>query len=125
MHQSVFVSFDCDRDRALKTALISQAGNLDAPFKIEYSSVRREGSGWRAETLARIERSDQLIVVCGANTDTAPGVNEELAMARATGIPYFLLAGGPGASKPSAAAWTDRVYKWTWDNLKSLVEGRR
>jgi hypothetical protein len=46
-------------------------------------------------------------------------------MARDTGIPYFLLAGGPGTSKPSAAAWTDRVYKWTQDNLKSLIEGQR
>jgi hypothetical protein len=27
--------------------------------------------------------------------------------------------------KPLAALSTDKIYKWTWDNLKSLVSGGR
>ena len=41
--------------------------------------------------------------------------------------PYFLLAGraGGGNKKPTAALDTDKMYSWTWDNLKTLIAGGR
>lgn len=41
--------------------------------------------------------------------------------------PYFLLAGRAdgGNKKPKAALSTDKMYEWTWDNLKNLIGGAR
>jgi hypothetical protein len=54
-------------------------------------------------------------------------VSEEIKMARAAGVPYFLLAGyaDKTCTKPTAAAQDDKLYNWTWPNLKSLVGGGR
>jgi hypothetical protein len=50
----------------------------------------------------------------------------ELSIAMEEGIPYFLLAGyQEGSVKPISARSTDKMYNWTWDNLKALVGGSR
>lgn len=57
--------------------------------------------------------------------NTATGVDHEIEMARELGKPYFLLAlYDPGSNKPKAAA-SDKLYKWTWDNLEKLIHGNR
>jgi len=68
-----------------------------------------------------------VIVICGKHTDTATGVNAEIRIARDEEKPYFLLAGRAdgGNKKPTAALDSDKMYKWTWDNLKSLIAGNR
>jgi hypothetical protein len=66
-------------------------------------------------------------VICGHYTDTAVGVSAELEIARAEGKPYFLLAGRASGvnKKPASALSADKIYKWTWDNLKTLIAGGR
>jgi len=66
-------------------------------------------------------------VICGKNTDTATGVATEVAIAQELGKPYFLLAGysDGGNVRPTTALASDKMYKWTWENLKTLVEGGR
>ena len=66
-------------------------------------------------------------MICGEHTHTATGVNAEIGIAREEGRPYFLLNGRPNGTyaKPTAALATDKVYKWTWDNLKKLIAGGR
>lgn len=125
MAQRVFVSFDYDHDNDLKNLLIGQARNPDSPFKVEDWSIKVASSGWRADARNRISRSDQVIVLCGEHTDSASGVNVEVELARELGIPYFLLAGRNGAVKPTSALSADKLYNWTWPNLKSLIEGNR
>ncbi len=68
-----------------------------------------------------------MIVICGRNTDTATGVAIELSIAQEEDKNYFLLAGYSDGSrkKPTSAKSSDKVYKWTWDNLKDLIHGRR
>jgi hypothetical protein len=48
-------------------------------------------------------------------------------IARAEKTPYFLLAGysDGGNKKPAAALDHDKMYRWTWDNLKKLIGGVR
>jgi hypothetical protein len=76
---------------------------------------------------ARIRRVDQVAVICGKHTDTATGVNAEIRLARDENTPYFLLAGhsDDSSKKPTAALDSDSVYKWTWENLATLVTGGR
>jgi hypothetical protein len=124
---AVFISYDYDHDAFLKEALVGQAKNDDSPFFIEDWSIKVESVDWRENARSRITRADQVAVICGKNTDTAAGVSAEINIAREVGAPYFLLAGysDGGNVKPAAALSTDKLYNWTWENLKNLIDGGR
>lgn len=123
----VFISFDYDNDASVKEFLVGQAKNDDSPFFINDWSIKDPSSDWKDKARSRIRRVDQVIVICGKHMATAIGVNVEVALAREVGTPYFLLAGysDGGNTKPTGALSTDKIYKWTWDNLKTLIAGGR
>lgn len=123
-----FISFDAEHDEDLRILLAGQAKNPDTPFSIVDFSVKEALSGdWKSKVRTRIKGCDVVIVICGEHTDTASGVNTELHIAREEGIPYFLLWGRSDKPcvRPTAALPSDRVYRWTWDNLKALIAGNR
>ncbi|MFI2220937.1 TIR domain-containing protein [Rhodococcus sp. NPDC019627] len=122
----VFVSFDYDNDARLKDLLIGQARHDDSPFEVADWSIKTASPGWRDDARSRIRRADQVIVLCGRNTSSATGIDVEMRITREEGTPYFLLAGyQTGSLKPSAALSTDKLYNWTWPNLKALINGAR
>ncbi|HWF15821.1 MAG TPA: TIR domain-containing protein [Acidimicrobiales bacterium] len=123
----VFISFDCDHDATLKEFVVGQAKLEDSPFEITDHSIKVGSSDWKTKARTAIKRSDQVVVICGKHTDTATGVNVEIKIARDEATPYFLLAGysDGGNKKPTAALDADKMYKWTWDNLKTLIGGGR
>jgi hypothetical protein len=91
-------------------------------------SVKEPFTGdWKAKVRAKIRSVDQVIVLCGEYTHLATGVATELTIAREEGKPYFLLWGysGKACTKPTSASASDKVYTWTWDNLKALIAGNR
>lgn len=123
-----FVSFDYDHDLDLKTLLIGQTRNPQSPFEVSDWSVQDALTGdWQRQVRSKIGRVQRVIVICGAHTHQARGVSTELRMAKEAGVPYFLLWGRKdlACTKPVAAAATDKIYKWTWDNLKKLIAGDR
>lgn len=124
----VFISFDYDHDEILKTFLVGQAKHPDTPFELTDWSIKEALSGnWKEKARARIKKTDLMAVICGEHTDTATGVSAELQIAQEENVPYFLLYGysDKTCKKPKAAKATDKMYKWTWDNLKSLIAGNR
>jgi len=123
----VYISFDYDNDSDLKTLLVGQAVNEDSPFDIADWSIKDESDEWKEDARKRIKRVDQVIVICGEHTETATGINAEITIARDEEKPYFLLAGRASGKnkKPTAALSTDKMYDWTWDNLKTLIAGGR
>jgi hypothetical protein len=123
----VFISFDYDHDLDCKNLLVGQARNPGSPFEIADWSVKTASPGWKEDARKRIRSCSQVIVICGEQTDTATGVNEEIRIARSEERPYFLLNGRPNSfyRKPTAALSQDKVYKWTWENLKRLLAGQR
>ena len=126
--KSAFISFDYDHDNLLPIFLSGQAKNEDSPFEISDWSVKEELSGdWKEKVRARIKKVDQVIILCGEHTDTTSGVNAELKLTQEEKKPYFLLWGysDKTCKKPRAALDSDKIYKWTWDNLKSLLNGSR
>lgn len=126
MGQRAFISFDYDHDARLKDLLVGQAKHSDTPFEIADWSIKTASPTWKAEARNRIKRAGLVIVLCGQNTRSAVGVAEELKIAQEEGVPYFLLAGyKTGSVKPTTAKATDKLYTWTWDNLKALVKGNR
>jgi hypothetical protein len=128
MASRVFISFDYDNDKDLKEMLVGQAKLPGSPFEISDASVKYHLTGdWKEKVKGRIKRADQVVVICGKKTGTATGVSLELKMARDLERPYFLLGGRASGEnvKPKDALSTDKMYNWTWDNLKTLIGGGR
>ena len=124
----VFISFDFDHDEELRDALVGQARNPDSPFSIADWSVHEPfDNNWRQRVRDRIRRTDLTIVICGEHTHTARGVAAELTITQEEGKPYFLLWGRPRGTctKPAMARSPDKIYKWTWENLRNLIAGAR
>jgi len=123
-----FISFDYDHDEDLRNLLAGQAKNPDSPFAIVDRSLRDPLTGdWKDKVRRRMENVDVVPVLCGEYTHTAVGVAAELTIAREASKPYFLLNGRKDktCTKPSSALWSDKLYEWTWENLKALIGGAR
>lgn len=126
--QRIFISFDYDNDSDIKILLAGQAKLSDSPFEFTDASVKEPLEGdWKKKVKDRIGRCDQVIVLCGTSTNTASGVSAEVEMAQDLEVPYFLLWGRTDENcvKPKSALTTDKIYNWTWDNLKNLIDGKR
>jgi hypothetical protein len=123
-----FISFDFDHDEDLRNLLTGQAKLPDSPFEFTDASIKDHLSGdWKEKVRRRIRNVDLTIVLCGEWTHTAQGVAEELRITQEESKSYFLLAGRTDktCTKPTTAKLEDKVYKWTWDNLKALIGGAR
>jgi len=123
-----FISFDYDHDEDIRMLLIGQTQHPDTPFDFTDRSVKEHMSGdWKTKVKGRISNTDLTIVICGQWTHSATGVAEELRLTRELGKPYFLLAGRANVvcTRPTTALPSDKIYQWTWDNLKALVGGAR
>jgi len=123
-----FISFDFDHDEDLRNLLVGQAAHPDSPFEIRDRSLKEPLTGdWKEKVRRRMDNVDIVIVVCGEWTHSATGVAAELTIVREAGRPYFLLWGrsGKNCTKPTSAFSSDKIYNWTWDNLKSLIGGAR
>ena len=126
--QRIFISFDYNNDDDIKIMLAGQAKLPDSPFDFTDASVKEHLSGdWKEKVKNRIRNCDQVIILCGVYTDKAHGVAAELEIAQEIDTPYFLLQGRSSkkCSKPSTAKSGDKMYEWTWLNLKALIGGGR
>lgn len=124
----VFISFDIDNDSGAKAMLAGQAKFPDSPFDFTDASVKDHLPGdWKDKVRRRMSNIDVVIVLCGEKTHTANGVAEEVTIVQEEKKPHFYLAayGDKFCTKPTTARSTDTVYKWTWDNLKTLIDGGR
>ena len=128
MATRIYTAFDYDHDEFLRTALVGQSKNDDSPFEICDYSVKEPFTGdWKKKARERIKKCGQMIVICGEYTHLATGVGHEVTIAQEEELPYFLLQGysDKTCTKPTSAKTGDKMYDWTWDNLKSLIKGNR
>lgn len=123
----VFISFDYDNDARQKDLLVGQSKHPDTDFEFaDWSSKEHLTGDWKAKIKAKLAYVDVVCVLCGKNMTSATGVAHEVTIAQEIGKPYFLLAAyQDGCLKPSTARATDKLYKWTWENLKNLIKGDR
>jgi hypothetical protein len=124
----LFISFDFDNDEILRTFLAGQAKHDDTPFDFTDHSNKEHLTGdWEAKTRTKIKGCHVMAVICGEKTGSATGVAKEIKIAQEEKIPYFLLRGY--AEKvcqwPKGIKEADKMYNWTWDNLKKLIDGLR
>lgn len=124
----VFISFDVDHDEGTKAMLAGQAKLPDSPFDFKDNSVKEHLTGdWKQKVWQRMDNIDVVIILCGTMTHIAAGVAAELAIAKEKKKPYFLLMAYPDkyCTKPTSASPSDKIYDWTWSNLKALLNGGR
>lgn len=123
-----FISFDFDNDLQVKTMLAGQAVLPDSPFDFKDASLKTHLTGdWKEKIRGRMDNIDVVIVLCGEKTHLASGVAAELEIAKDEGKSYFLLTAyaDKKCTKPTSALATDKMYDWTWPNLKLLLAGKR
>ncbi|MBN9409223.1 MAG: TIR domain-containing protein [Burkholderiales bacterium] len=126
--KKVFISFDYDHDEGLKHLLVGQSKNPDSPFELADWSIKEHiDENWKAKAKTRIKSVDVVVVICGEHTHTATGVSAEVSIAQAVSTDYFLLKGysNKTCTKPTSARAGDKIYAWTWENLKLLIGGSR
>ncbi len=124
----LFISFDYDHDEELRNLLVGQAKHPDTPFDIKDRSIKEPLTGdWKNKFRERLKNVDQMAVICGEYTHLAGGVSAEVRIAQEEGKPYFLIWGrsDKNCTKPTSARATDKIYRWSWDNLKNLIRGDR
>ncbi len=121
----VFISFDFDNDQFLRDSLIGQCKHNDTPFDMEDWSVKAPWNQdeWKEKCLTKIKKCDLVVVMVGEKTSTCSGVKAEIKMAQEAGVPVVGLKGYPNKTCPSPEGI--KVYNWTWDNVKILVNGGR
>ena len=124
----VFISFDYDHDESLKILLVGQSKHEDSPFELADWSIKEAISeDWKKKARTRIKSVDIVVVICGEHTDTATGVSAEVAIAKEEKVSYFLLRGYSSRTcfRPKGVDSSDKMYEWTWANLKALIGGAR
>jgi hypothetical protein len=70
--------------------------------------------------------ASQVIVICGYHTNQAVGVAAEVEIARETETPYYLLRGRKSGTvrRPQGTWFWEKMYPWTWENLRAITTGR-
>ena len=123
----VFISFDVDHDDGCQTMLAGQAKLPDSPFDFKDRTLKEPLSGdWKDKIRKRMDNIDIVVFLCGTQTHTATGCAHEYQIAKEKNKEYFLLAAysDKTCTRPKGAEG-DTIYKWTWDNLKTLIGGGR
>jgi hypothetical protein len=119
----VFISFDFDNDKALKDFIIGQSKHEDSPFEVVDNSLKEAApeKDWLDKARTAISRSEVFIIMLGSKTRTAPGVLKELKIANELKKTKFQIIGYSNGSETWAVPDGGRIYSWSWDNLKTLL----
>ena len=111
-------------DRDLKKRLVEESREAGSGFEISgFSETTEPTDSWRDRARRRIEEADELIVICGQDTQDSKQVAAEIGIAQEQGKPYFLLWGRREAmcTKPSGARSGEAMYSWTPSIVRSQV----
>lgn len=118
----IFISFDFDNDQFLRDSLIWQCKNDDTPFDMEDWSVKEpwNQNEWKDKCLTKIKKCDLVIVMVWEKTANCSWVKAEIKMAKDAWIPVVGVRWYSDRTCP-IPEWLEGYYKWTWDNIKALV----
>ena len=118
----VFVSFDYDNDKALRDFVCGQAKNKSSRFSMVNWSMKEAGPerSWGRKARERIKRSDLVMVMAGRRTKSAPGVLQEVKIAREEGVKVVQLIGYSKKKCPRVPQ-AGRRYRWTRKNLRRIL----
>ena len=117
----VFVSFEFDKDVSLKSAFFKQAKTL-SPHRVVNSSLNEAypDQQWEDRARSAIRQCHIVVVLVGQDTHNAPGVKEEVKIARRLGKPVFQVVpqGRPYGGLPDL----DARIPWKWDLINAKID---
>lgn len=119
----VFLSFDYEHDRKMKTMFAGQCANPEVPFEIVDCSLQEAApeDDWIAHATEAIAASELVVVLVGRYTWRARGVLAEVRVARALGVPTAQVWAYKN-QRGSLVKGAGRAYPWRWDKLSQLLE---
>ena len=118
----VFVSYDFDNDKVLKDFIIGQSKLDDSPFEVVDCSLKETAPerSWEEKAHRAISGADVVIVMVGPKTHKASGVLKEVKITIGLDKSIFQVIGYKDEDY-TAVPDAGRLYKWNWDNLKTLL----
>ncbi|RKU10885.1 hypothetical protein C6503_19565 [Candidatus Poribacteria bacterium] len=117
----VFFSFEFDRDKDLYGDFFAQAKSK-SPHAIRDYSLNKvhPPDDWKEKAEAHIRRSKVVIVVVGQDTHNAPGVDEEVKIAKRLGTPIFQLQ--PQKQNYGGLNGAGEIIPWKWDKINDKID---
>jgi hypothetical protein len=121
----VFISFAVE-DKWAKEYLVGQAKNERSPFEFTNMSVNEPyDEKWKTHCRSRIKGCDGMIAFVSTNTAKADGAIWEVKVAKEESIPViavYTTTDNRPATLPAEFSGVKKV-NWTWDNIKSFLDG--
>ena len=116
----VFLSFEFERDAGRRGTFIGLA-RKHCEFSIIDKSLpsAQHGDKWRQTAKERIRSSHVVIVLLGPDTQTAPGVKDELSLAGEVGCPIVQLM--PQNKNYGLFAKNGAVCEYKWDTINRML----
>jgi hypothetical protein len=120
----VFLSFDFDNDRSVAKAMGLQLRSPDNEFEVANWSLKEAAPErlWRGRAEYQIRRSHLMVIVLGRQTHRAPGVLDEIAIARRPDVDTPIVQLYPNTIPPPTPVRNGgRAIAWTHDNLRGVL----
>jgi hypothetical protein len=118
----VFVAFAIEDERQ-RDFLKGQSLHTDCPFEyIDMSVKEAYDANWKERVRTRIRRSDGVIALVSASTDTSSGQKWEIKCAKEEGKKLIgVWAYTDDRTKPDVLDGK-RIITWTWDGIANFID---
>ena len=118
--RSVFLSFEFEKVGGRRDAFIGEARkHCEFVLKDKSLPAAEHDDKWRREVKERMKVSDVAIVLLGPDTQSAPGVSDELSLAGEIGCPVVQLM--PQDQNYGLAAKNGAVCKYKWKLVNQML----
>ena len=117
----VFFSYEYDGDKELYGSFFAQAKS-ESPHAIRDYSLNKvhPPDNWQEKAEANIRRSKVVIVVMGQDTHNAPGVDEEVKIAKQLGKPILRIQ--PQKQNYGGLDGVGEIIPWEWDKINDKID---
>ena len=118
----VFVAFAIEDERQ-RDFLKGQSLHTDCPFEyIDMSVKEAYDANWKERVRTRIKRSDGVIALVSASTDSSSGQKWEIKCAKEEGKKLIgVWAYTDDRTKPDVLEGK-RIITWTWDGIANFID---
>ena len=118
--RAVYLAFEFDRDAHRRKAFIGQAGrHCDFTLDDRSMPAAAHDERWRREASERIRSSNVVIVLLGRDTHNAPGVQDELNLARQWECPIVQLM--PQGQNYGRVSGDIPVCPYRWRRINEML----
>ena len=117
----VFFSFEFDRNKELRGSFFAQAKG-ESPHAIRDYSLNKvhPPDNWQEKAEVNIRRSKVVIVVVGQDTHNAPGVDEEVKIAKRLGKPILRIQ--PQKQNYGGLDGVGEIIPWEWNKINDKID---